>query len=145
MPEADTGVPTAKRTSVAAIVTYWLLLNWTLLGTAVVYLIVVNATITAVMLGVLGGIIGTQSTLTIGAVGFWIGSSLGAKMAGDQIAATQKDGQAALAQLAGADGRQPRNLAGTQATVTVSADQVDVTAGETLIDPLTGERAEPKA
>jgi hypothetical protein len=81
----------ASRTGVAAIVTYVLLGIFALALLGVFLLISYGVKIDGVTLGVLGGALGTLQTMLVGAVGFWIGSSVGAKASGD-----------ALAQLAGA-------------------------------------------
>lgn len=90
--------------SVPAIVTFWLLGLWTFTIVAAVILtglkIEVDSTI-------LIGVIGSQTTLTVSAVSFWVGTTVGAKAAGDKIAAQAETSSAALAQLAGAGAPPP--------------------------------------
>lgn len=81
----------ARASSVPAIVTFWLLGIWTLMVLGIFWLVGTKITISVVMFGLLSGVFGTETTLLVGAVGFWVGSSVGAKASGD-----------ALAQLAGA-------------------------------------------
>lgn len=93
--------------SVPAIVTYWLLLIWSALVGGVFWLILHGNPITDVMLGVLSGLIGTQTTLLVAAVSFWVGSSVGQKQAQDRAATDSTTKTNALAQLAGAGSATP--------------------------------------
>lgn len=103
---ANDNNPAASPTSVPAIVTFWLLGLWTLTIIATFAIIFLKVQIEGTALGLLAGVIGTTTTLTVGAVGFWVGSSVGAKAAGDEMARQAKTAQEALGQLAGA-GPQP--------------------------------------
>lgn len=103
---ANDNNPAASPKSVPAIVTFWLLGLWTLTIISTFAIIFLKVQIEGTALGLLAGVIGTTTTLTVGAVGFWVGSSVGAKAAGDEMARQAKDAQAALGQLAGV-GPQP--------------------------------------
>lgn len=65
--------------SVAAVVTYILLGQTTLVGVGVLAIIFTGATVEPVMLGVLGTIIAGVTNLTTGAVGYWVGASASTK------------------------------------------------------------------
>lgn len=89
---------TNRKDSVAAVVTFWLLLVWTIIIVWILTLVSLKVPIEGAMLGVLAGLVGTHTTFTATAIGFWLASSIGAKSSGD-----------ALAQLAGAGPRPPAN------------------------------------
>ena len=82
---------TNRKDSVAAVVTFILLAIWALIIVWILILVSNGVEIEGATLGVLAGVIGTHTTFTSVAVGFWLASSIGAKSSGD-----------ALAQLAGA-------------------------------------------
>lgn len=96
--------------SVPALVTWWLLAIWTVMVSGVFVLTGLRVSIEGVMLGVLSGIIGTQTTLLVASVSFWVGSTVGAKQQSANAAADNTIKTAALAQLAGA-GPPPPNPA----------------------------------
>lgn len=91
-PTAHSGAgDTNRKDSVAAVVTFWLLGVWTMMVAGVFALVAFKIKLENDAVILLGGMIATQTTLTVGAAGFWLGSSIGSKASGD-----------ALAQLAGA-------------------------------------------
>jgi hypothetical protein len=98
--------PNSGSSSVAAIVTYWLLAIWSGLILGVFLLIANQVKLSDVMLGVLSGLFGTQTTLLVASVSFWVGSTSGANQAQSAIANDAAGKTNALAQLAGA-GPQP--------------------------------------
>lgn len=104
-PAEDHGAFSAK--SVPAIVTFWLLAIWTLMIVAMFALVGFKVAIEGVLLGLLSGIIGTQTTLLVAAVSFWVGSTVGARQASDKAANENAKSTAALAQLAGAGAPPP--------------------------------------
>lgn len=77
--------------SVPAIITYFLLGQTTLLIVLVFAIIVLGTKVEGEMIGILGGLISSITGAAGIAVGYWVGSSAGAKSA-----------NAAVAQLAGA-------------------------------------------
>ncbi|HEY3694190.1 hypothetical protein [Phenylobacterium sp.] len=88
----DTNAPAVReQTSTAAIVTYIALGELGLSLIAVLVLIILRRPIDPVMVGILGTILGTITTIAVAAAGFWVGGSAGGKTA-----------NAALAQIAGA-------------------------------------------
>jgi len=92
----------ARATSVPALVTFWLLAIWTGTITGVFVLVFKAVVVSALLFGLISGVLGTQTTLLVAAVSFWVGSTVGAKAAGDSMAEGNKAAQAALATLAGA-------------------------------------------
>jgi hypothetical protein len=92
----------AALNSVPAIVTFWLLGIWTVMVIGVFLMAAFGVKIEGTTLGVLAGVIGTQTTMLVAAVSFWVGTNIGAKAAGDKMAESMMKGQAAFAQLAGA-------------------------------------------
>ena len=95
--DAQHDVHTLGRFSVPAIITYVLLVYFGAMTLGVFCLIWQGKPIEDVMLGVLGGLITFVTSALTGAVGFWLGSSAGARKA-----------SAALQQLAGAGAPPPR-------------------------------------
>lgn len=95
--------------SVPAIITYALLLIWILTAAGMYNLIVGQVQINSVYVGILGTILGTDQTLLVAAISFWVGTTSGAKSSGDALAKSNEAGSSALAQLAGA-GPQPPAL-----------------------------------
>lgn len=100
-PPADPNAA-SSRTGVAAIVTYILLVQFFSAGAAVITMIATGVKADAVLLALLSGMVGSLTTMVIGAVGFWIGSSVGAKASGDALMERSKRQGEALEQLAGA-------------------------------------------
>lgn len=92
--------------SIPAVVTFWLLGIWTLMIGLVFALAFARIPIEGVLLGVLSGIISTQTTALIASISYWVGTTSGAKGTADQANAAGGVATAALAQLAGA-GPQP--------------------------------------
>lgn len=100
MTETTNTHPTESIASVPALVTFWLLAIWTLVIIGVFSMAAARIPIEGVMLGVLSGIIGTQTTLLVAAVSFWVGSNVGAKQARDSAAKDNDAKTAVIAQLA---------------------------------------------
>lgn len=92
----------SSRTSVPALVTYWLLAIWSGMVIAVFLMASNDVKIEGVMLAVITGLIGTQTTLLVAAVSFWVGTTYGAKAGAEREADNGRLASAALAQLAGA-------------------------------------------
>lgn len=92
----------ANLLTVPSLVTFWLLGIWTLMIGGVFFLAALRVPIEGVMLGVLSGVIGTQTTLLVAAVSYWVGSTQGAKNAQERAANDNKEAQKVIAQLAGA-------------------------------------------
>ncbi len=101
-------------TSVPALVTYWLLAIWSLMILGVFVMTGLHVAIEGVMLGVLSGIISTQTTILVAAVSFWVGSTSGSRQTADNIAADSKVKTAALAQLGGAGPQPPEKPLGLE-------------------------------
>lgn len=99
--------PDAAHKSVAAVITYILLGQLSLIMVGVFMIIFFNAKVEAVMLGVLGGLITSVTGQAGVAVGFWVGSSSSSKAA-----------NAALAQIAGAGPPPPAQPLGETQTET---------------------------
>lgn len=106
--------------SVPAIVTYWLLAIWSAMILAVFAMVAFQVPIEGVMLGILSGLIGTQTTLLVAAVSFWVGSTVGSRQKGDDAAADATIKTAALAQLAGAGPQPPEKPLGVDAEKVVT-------------------------
>ncbi len=88
----DTPAPApSDRASTQALISYAILTIFALTVSAVFWLIFKRIEPSSVMIGVLGGLIGVETTAVSGVIGYWIGASSGGKTA-----------NAALAQLAGA-------------------------------------------
>jgi len=94
------GVPTDSRTSVPALVTYWLLGLWTLVIANVFNLVLQGVKIDGILLSLVSGLIGTQTTLLVAAVSFWVGATVGGKQSTERLAEAQKMSSAALAKIA---------------------------------------------
>lgn len=108
---AATSAEANKPWSVPALITFILLAIWSGMVGGVFYLVINKVDVGTVMFGLLSGIFVIEQSLLVGAVGFWMGSSIGAKAAGDAMADSSKAGQLALAQIAGAgtgDGRETK-------------------------------------
>ena len=105
-PALREGVPTDSRTSVPAIVTYWLLAIWTGIIVGVFNLVLRGVTIDGILLSLVSGLIGTQTTLLVASVSFWVGATVGGKQANERLAKAQEVSNAALSKLAG-DGSKP--------------------------------------
>lgn len=101
------GVAAREQTSTAAIVTYIALAELGLSLIAVLALIILRRPIDPVMVGILGTILGTITTIAVAAAGFWVGGSAGGKTA-----------NAALAQIAGAGPPPPASPLGPPPTPT---------------------------
>jgi hypothetical protein len=101
---------TPDRGSTQAIITYILLIQFSLVVAGVFGLILAKITVDSALLGVLGGLIAAVTTAVSGAVGYWLGSSAGSKAS-----------TAALAQLAGA-GAPPPAAPGSGAASAVGTD-----------------------
>jgi hypothetical protein len=91
----------AKWNSVPALVTFWLLGVWAGMIVGVFSLVASGVTVSTVMFGLLSGIFGTETTLLVAAVSFWVGSTVGSRASGDAIAESGKVSAAALAKIAG--------------------------------------------
>lgn len=123
------------RLSVPALVTYWLLAIWTGLICAVVYMVVQKVEISGIMLAVLTGLIGTQTTLLVAAVSFWVGATMGGKQANERLSEASRIANETLARQA--EGTMPRPAPGT--AVTTAAADVKATTTVTEAEPGEGE------
>lgn len=96
-------VPSDSRFSVPALVTYWLLAIWAFITyrliDALIYQVMANA-VNPVLLAAVSGLIGTQTTLLVSAVSFWVGATVGGKQATERLAEAQKVSSAALTTIA---------------------------------------------
>lgn len=99
------------RTRITAIVTLGLLVIWLGMVYEVFQLVedlsAKKTLIDTSLYGLLGTIFGTQTVLMTGAVGYWVGTSAGAKTSGDALAESNKNSTAAIAQLARAGAPPP--------------------------------------
>ncbi len=93
---------TASQFSVPALVTYWLLGIWTLVIGSVFQLVHDKIMIDGVLLALVSGIIGTQTTLLVAAVSFWVGATVGGKEANERMGKANEVATAALTTIAAA-------------------------------------------
>lgn len=92
----------AKLTSTPALITFWLLIQWAMIGGSKLLIVLQGIKLDATLQGFLSNFEGTTQNLLIMAVSFWVGSSVGAKASGDALAERGKQDSAALATIAGA-------------------------------------------
>jgi len=91
---------TASRTSVAAIVTYCLLGTWALMVFGLFTLVWFQVAIDSTQMALIGAVFGTEQTLLVAAVTFWVGSTQGAKALGDAMAQSAAKAQGVVAAVA---------------------------------------------
>lgn len=103
------------RTFITAAVTFLLLIVWAGMVGGVFYLVTHKAQLDSILYGLLGTIFGTESTLLVAAISYWVGTTAGAKSSADAMAETNRTSGAALAQLAGAGPPPPAQPTGSPA------------------------------
>lgn len=95
-PRRRADVTAESRTSVPALVTYWLLAIWTGVVVAVFVMVAREITIDGILLALVSGLIGTQTTLLVAAISFWVGATQGGKAANERLSEASKLSNAAL-------------------------------------------------
>lgn len=110
----------ASPASVPAIVTFLLIGIWAAMVAGLFVLIANKIELTAIQVGLLSGTFGTETTLLVASVSFWVGSTAGGKAMGDQIARSGAQAQATVASIA-ASGPPPPPPGSTTTTTTVAA------------------------
>jgi hypothetical protein len=127
-PIRQAAVKAGDHLSVPAIVTYWLLLIWSGLIWAVVDMVVHKVEISGIMLAVLTGLIGTQTTLLVASVSFWVGATMGGKQANERLAEASRIANETLARQAEGNVVPFKPAPGTAVTTAAA----DVTATTTV-------------
>lgn len=118
-----------SRLSVPAIVTYWLLFIWSGIVLGVFLLVAHGITIDGILLALVSGLIGTQTTLLVAAVSFWVGATVGGKQANERLSQASAISSAALERIATGTGTGSGAEGSATVTVTPPAE-VTVTTTE---------------
>lgn len=100
--------------STPALISYGILSLFALAAIGVFAIIFTGTEVDPVMAGVLGTVLGSTGTGYAAVQGFWIGNSSSSKVAQSDLAASNKNAQASLAQLAGAGPQPPAPPTGAE-------------------------------
>lgn len=121
-----------SRTTVPAIVTYWLLFIWTVvilgMGGLVAGMVIFDVKIDPILLNMVSGLFGTTATLVVASVSYWVGATVGGKKANEQLGEANRVANATLARMGETTGTGAPPAPGTAKIEAAPDVHVEVTA-----------------
>jgi len=132
-------VSAESRSSVPALVTYWLLAIWSGLIIGVFWLARSKITVDSALLTLIYNLISTQTVILVAAISFWVGATQGGKAANERLSEASKLSNAALQKAV--EGSTPQPAPGT--AVLTAAPDVEASMTVQAIDGPAAPAAEP--
>lgn len=134
-----------SRTTVPAIVTYALLAIWAVvvlgMGGLIAGMVIFGVKMDAILLNMVSGLFGTTGTLTVAAVSYWVGATVGGKAANEKLGEANRVANETLARMgegaAGAADTPPRP--GTAKIEAAPDVRVEVTSTPPADDGVVGD------